>query len=104
MARPSCLESDYRALVDLQKLARELGITIIVLTHTRKLETDEKFDAISGTLGLAGAADTLMILAAGPGGMTLNIKGRDVEETEHAVAFSGTSCRWTLLVPTFLGP
>jgi hypothetical protein len=93
----SVYDSDYKALVDLQKLAGELGITIIVLTHTRKADSEDKFDAISGTLGLSGAADTLMILAAGAGGMTLNVKGREVEETEYAVSFSAASCRWTLL-------
>src|SRR5262249_59025483 len=49
------------------------------------------------TLGLAGCADTSLILSRGSKGVTLYLRGRDVEEQEHAVSFSAETCRWTIL-------
>ena len=54
-------------------------------------------DTISGSLGLAGTADTCLILARTPKGTTLYIRGRDIEEGERAIAFGNENCRWTLL-------
>jgi hypothetical protein len=37
------------------------------------------------------------VLSRGPQGSTLYVRGRDIEEAEHAVAFNGDTCRWTIL-------
>src|SRR5262249_4409844 len=58
---------------------------------------DDPIDTISGTLGLAGCADTSAVLSRGSKGTTLYIRGRDVEEQEHAVTFNAETCRWTIL-------
>jgi hypothetical protein len=63
-------DRDYGDLADLQQLAGEKGVAILVHTHQRKREADDQYDTISGTLGLTGAADTSMILARRPEGMT----------------------------------
>jgi RecA-family ATPase len=43
-------DGDYKALVELQKLANEKHFAAVVLHHTRKAESDTPIDAISGTL------------------------------------------------------
>ena len=48
-------------------------------------------------MGQVGCADTGIVLARGPQGATLYARGRDIEEVEHAVLFSGDTCRWTIL-------
>jgi hypothetical protein len=69
-----------------------------VLTHTRKAAVeDDPLDAISGTLGQVGCADTGLVLARGPHGATLYARGRDIEEIEHAVLFNKDTCRWNIL-------
>ena len=90
-------DGDYRALRELHAWANEVGIAVLVLTHTRKMEADDPIDTISGSLGLAGCADTSAILARTPKGTTLYIRGRDIEEQEHAVLFNAETCRWTIL-------
>jgi hypothetical protein len=45
-------EADYNALTGLQKLARDLTIAIIVVHHTRKADSDDLIDKVSGTFGL----------------------------------------------------
>ncbi len=90
-------ESDYRALLDVHRLAGERDLSVTALHHTRKMEAEDPLDTISGSLGLVGCADTALILARTPRGSTLYVRGRDVEECEHAVTFNSDTCRWTVL-------
>jgi hypothetical protein len=88
---------DYESLAALHRLANEKGVSIIVLHHTRKMEADDALDTVSGTLGLAGCADTVIVLNRTSQGTTLYVRGRDIEEAEHAVSFDKYTCRWTIL-------
>lgn len=91
-------EADYKAIKDLQAIALEFNIAIIVVHHTRKGPADmDPFEKVSGTLGLSGGADTTLILARGATGATLYGRGRDIEEIETAVEFEAGACRWRLL-------
>jgi AAA domain len=90
-------EGDYRALQELQKWAGETGMGMLILHHTRKMESDDPIDSVSGTLGLAGCVDTVAVLARTGKGTTLYIRGRDVEEQEKAIVFNKETCRWTIL-------
>ncbi len=88
---------DYESLATLHRLANEKCVAIAVLHHTRKMEADDPLDTVSGTLGLAGCADTVLILNRTSKGTTLYVRGRDVEEAEHAVSFDKVGCRWTIV-------
>jgi predicted ATP-dependent serine protease len=88
---------DYESLVALHRLANEKNVSIIVLHHTRKMEAEDPVDTVSGTLGLAGCADSVLILSRSSQGTTLYVRGRDIEEAEHAVTFDKVACRWTIL-------
>jgi hypothetical protein len=88
---------DYSALAAVHRMANDRGLAVLVLHHTRKMEADDPVDTISGTLGLSGVADTLLVLGRTSKGSTLYVRGRDVEEAEHAVEFHKESCRWTIL-------
>jgi hypothetical protein len=72
-------------------------VSIIVLHHQRKMEAEDPVDTVSGTLGLAGCADSVLVLNRTSRGMTLYVRGRDIEEAEHAVSFDKVACRWTIL-------
>jgi hypothetical protein len=58
---------------------------------------DDPFDTFSGTHGLTGAADTLLMFKRAASGVTLYARGRGTEEAELAVQFSKETCRWTIL-------
>jgi RecA-family ATPase len=88
---------DYESLAALHRLANETGVSIILLHHTRKMEADDPVDTVSGTLGLAGCADSVLVLNRSSPGVTLYVRGRDIEEAEHAVSFDKVACRWTIL-------
>ena len=99
LAKPgsSAYTTDYIAISGLHKLAHERGIAIVVIHHVRKMEADDPFDMVSGTNGLTGAADTILVLKKQAGNVTLYARGRDIEDKETACQFNRSSCRWTLL-------
>jgi hypothetical protein len=89
--------ADYAAITGLHRLAHERGIAIVVIHHVRKMEADDPFDLVSGTNGLTGAADTILVLKRHGGNVTLYARGRDIEEKETACRFDKNTCRWTFL-------
>jgi hypothetical protein len=90
-------EADYGALADLAKLANQLGLAIVVLHHTRKMAADDLMETVSGSYGIAGAVDTVLVMANKPNGAVLDVRGRDVESAELAIEFDKETCRWRLL-------
>jgi hypothetical protein len=90
-------EADYEALTGLQKLARDLSIAILVVHHTRKAESDDLIDKVSGTFGLTGAADTILVMEKKSSGWVFDVRGRDVSSDELAAEFNKETCRWTIL-------
>ena len=53
---------DYAAMEELKKIADEYGIAIVVIHHLRKMDADDPLDQVSGTTGLSGSADTVLVL------------------------------------------
>jgi Bifunctional DNA primase/polymerase, N-terminal/AAA domain len=90
--------ADYRAIEGLQKLAGEYQVGIVLNHHLRKMSSeDDAFDDVSGTLGLTGAADTIIVMKRHSGMMKVFVRGRDIEEAEFAAEFNKTTCRWRLV-------
>ena len=73
------------------------GLAIVLLHHNRKMDAEDPFDTVSGTLGLTGAADTILIMRRHAGSVLLHVRGRDVEESETPLQFNKDTCRWTML-------
>jgi RecA-family ATPase len=92
----SMYDADYAAVVELRNLAHEFGIAVVVVHHIRKMEADDPFDTVSGTLGLTGCPDAIVILKRDASGTSLIGKGRDLEEFEKAITFNKNSCTWRI--------
>lgn len=89
---------DYEALAPLTDLAHKHAVGIIVVHHTRKMGSDDALDLVSGSNGLAGACDAVLILQRtrlGDEGV-LTVTGRDVEEQALACTFDRDTCRWEI--------
>ena len=93
-------DADYEALSGLKKIADINNIAVIVVHHLRKMASDVPIDLVSGTLGLTGAADTILILQRdrrmSKTNTTLYCSGRDVPDTELAMTL-GEDCVWQVL-------
>jgi hypothetical protein len=93
-------DADYASVKELRDLANAHGLAIVVVHHQRKMEADDPFDTVSGTLGLTGMPDSVLVLRRDPGGsgtMVLHGKGRDLLEIEKAVTFNRDACTWTIV-------
>jgi hypothetical protein len=89
---------DYETIAGLQAITKSRpGLAIVVLHHNRKMDADDPFDTVSGTLGLTGAADTILIMRRNAGSLLLHARGRDIEESETRLLFNKDTCRWTAL-------
>lgn len=84
-------ESDYDAMSALQRWATKHRIAVVCLHHTRKGGADDPLEALNGSNGLSACADTTLLLDRDGSGITLYVRGRDVEEKESALAFAGGS-------------
>jgi hypothetical protein len=87
--------ADYDAVTPLQRYASEHRLAIVLVTHTRKMQADDPLEAVSGTNGVTGAADAVLVLNRDTKGTTLYGRGRDIEEIETAMRFDGG--RWSIL-------
>jgi hypothetical protein len=87
-------EADYAAVTALKALADEHGVAVVLVHHQRKMEADDPIDTVSGTTGLTGAVDTVLVLYRTGQGTTLYGRGRDIEEVEKAVSFDADLCLW----------
>ena len=47
--KTSPYQNDHDALAGLQKLAEEIGLSIVVNHHDRKMDADDVFDTVSGS-------------------------------------------------------
>lgn len=92
-------DADYAAVGRAKRLADSYGVAVLLIHHTRKAAATDVLDEVSGTQGLAGAADAVMVLkrSRGEADATLHITGRDVEEAEHALSFAPDIGTWQLL-------
>ena len=90
--------ADYRAIEGLQKLSGQYQVGIVLNHHLRKTSSeDDAFDDVSGTLGLTGAADTIVVMKRHAGMVKIYVRGRDIEEGEFAAEFNRDTCRWRLV-------
>ena len=68
------------------------GLAVVVVHHDRKAESGDFVDAISGTNGIAGSADTIVLLARDRHETTglLSVTGRDVHEAAYGLTRHGS--------------
>ena len=85
--RTNRYDNDYAVMALLEDLADRWGVAFLVVHHTRKASSEDFLDSVSGTQGIAGAADAVLVLARSRGNAeaVLKVTGRDVEEAEYAL-------------------
>ena len=74
---------DYKVITSLKRFADGTGVCLLLVHHTRKQQADDKFDMISGTNGLMGAADGAFLLQKEKrtdGSAILDVAGRDQQD------------------------
>jgi AAA domain len=95
----SAYDADYAAVGRAKKVADAYGIAVVLIHHVRKAGSDDFLSEVSGTNGLAGAADATLVLkrARNQGDGVLHVTGRDVDEAEYALTFDPGAGAWQML-------
>ena len=91
--------NDYEVVGKLKRLADDCGICLLLVHHTRKQQADDKFDMISGTNGLLGAADGAFLLQKEKrtdGSAVLDVAGRDQQDQRFYLTRDKERLIWTL--------
>jgi AAA domain-containing protein len=89
---------DYDDYSAIKEIADEAGIGIVLNTHERKGGAEDMVEAITGTTGQTGAADTTMILRRkrGESDGKLFIVGRDIEDCTMSLTLDRETLRWSM--------
>lgn len=91
--------NDYEVVGQLKQFADRNGICLLVVHHTRKQQADDKFDTISGTNGLLGAADGAFVLQKEKrtdNTAVLEISGRDQADQRLYLARDMARLTWQM--------
>jgi AAA domain-containing protein len=98
-AGASAYDADYFAVGRIKKLADHYGVAIVLVHHVRKQSHEDFLSEVSGTNGIAGAADATIVLkrARGQADGMLHVTGRDVDEREYALTFDAHRGTWRML-------
>lgn len=92
--------SDYDIVTKLKSFSDEHGICLLVVHHTRKMESSDSFDMISGTNGLLGAADGAFVMQKEKrteNKAILELAGRDQQDQRLELKFNRELCVWELI-------
>ena len=78
--------SQLKSVIDVVR-----GASMLCVHHTRKATSDDFIDSVSGTQGIAGSADYVLVLnrRRHSDDAILSVTGRDVEEREYALRSEG---------------
>jgi hypothetical protein len=97
--RGNLYQYDNRSVASLRKVLAQHDVSAVLLHHTNKNESKDKFKKISGSQGLFGAVDTGWVLEREPGSeqATLDILGREVMPQRLQLEYDEEDGRWTLL-------
>lgn len=90
---------DYEHISKIKEIADSYDISVLLIHHLRKTGAADVMDTFSGTLGLTGAADGLLVLVrlTNQVGAELHITGRDVGAAEYALRFEQKTLSWSLI-------
>lgn len=88
---------DYADVSALKDIADKNKIAVMFVHHLRKVkDLNDPFNDVSGSTGIAGAADTMLILSRSRNDKNANllVSGRDICYQEFSLGFE--NCKWNL--------
>ena len=97
--RGSAYDQDYRHMNDVKQIMDKHSCNVLVLTHCRKGGAEDALEEVSGTMGLTGVADGVVVLSRSRNDNEAKIfvTGRDVQDQELALRFDPETLTWESL-------
>lgn len=91
---------DYEVITRLKQFSDQRNVCILMVHHTRKMDSSDSFEMISGTNGLLGAADGAFVLKKRErtdSEATMEITGRDQPDQKLTLEFEEDHCLWKMI-------
>ena len=99
--REGAYSADYRETGALKAFADRHNVALLLVHYLRKMRDDgDPFAMISGTTGISGTADTMLVLIKenrSDSSARFAVVGRDVESLDAVLRFDRETCRWANL-------
>lgn len=95
--------NDYNDIGKIKEFADINQICVLLIHHLRKMKDTDVFNQISGSTGLTGAADTMIVLTKqdrGNSEILMSVTGRDIDTDEKLLTFNKELCKWQILSNT----
>ncbi len=92
-------KKDYEMISQIKAFGDQYDLCQTIVHHTRKQEASDRFDTISGTNGLLGAADGAFILEKkkrGSNKAIMEMVSRDLPDQKFHLSFDTQKCLWQL--------
>lgn len=91
--------NDYKEVSKIKSFADKHKICIVLVHHLKKGKEDDVFEKINGSNGIAGAADTSIVLSKikDKKEVLFSIQGRDVESNEKILLFNQETFKWEVV-------
>jgi hypothetical protein len=93
---------DYNDVIPFKELADKHNVAIIIVHHVNKSRTEDMVEAVSGSYGLTGGVDGIVVLNRGHSSQdgVFHVTGRDVAEQKLAVKWDAERGIWRLVGET----
>ena len=91
--------SDYQDICQLKRFTDSRNLCLMIVHHTRKQQSEDRFDTISGTNGLLGAADGAFLLTKAKrtaNDAVLDIAGRDQQDQRLHLVRNTKTLLWEM--------
>lgn len=94
--RRNVYHEDYDFVHPIARLGRDTETSILLVHHLNKLDNGDELDKVSGSTGLTGAVENVMILdrARGESKATLSVRPREGQEEDFDLEFNGHVLTW----------
>jgi hypothetical protein len=94
--RRNVYHEDYDFVHPISEFGRETDTSVLLVHHLNKLNNGDELDKVSGSTGLTGAVENVMILdrARGESHATLSIRPREDQEEDFDLKFDGQIQTW----------
>lgn len=89
--------ADYTVMEQLSEIPKSHDVTLLIVTHTRKMQDADPINMITGSTGISGGCDGMWVLLRQErtGDIaTLTISNRDTQAFEFELKFDSETCHW----------
>ena len=93
----SIYSCDYRDMMALREITDKYNLTLLLIHHTRKMNDDDPINMLSGSTGLTGSVDGILVLQKEKrvsNKALLTIANRDTDEFCFDLEFNRDNCKW----------